>query len=209
MKLNSRTIKVVPIVASAALVLAACGSNGDDSSPVAQQPAEAAAPAAAPAEEAPAAAPAESTAEEAPASGKAAPEAAAADSKTEAAKPAKTEKKADTAKAAAPAKSASKAKGSAKGNSSEALTDIKHSSSPRPSKTANAKIAEQKNGATDVGVTKDAIKLGSINMHGMALGNVLVAPQVRGNLAAASADQRPRRHPRPAHEHCRLRRRPG
>jgi len=27
----------------------------------------------------------------------------------------------------------------------------------------------------------------SVNMHGMALGNVLVGPQVRGNLAAASA----------------------
>jgi len=54
-------------------------------------------------------------------------------------------------------------------------------------KAQNEKIAQQKGGATDVGVTKDEIKLGSINMHGMALGNVLTAPQVRGNLATATA----------------------
>ena len=53
--------------------------------------------------------------------------------------------------------------------------------------TENQKIYDAKNGATDIGVTKDSIKLGSINMHGMALGNVITAPMVRGNLAAASA----------------------
>ena len=42
---------------------------------------------------------------------------------------------------------------------------------------------DQKNGATDIGISRDQIKLGSINMHGMALGNVLTAPMVRGNLA--------------------------
>ena len=54
-------------------------------------------------------------------------------------------------------------------------------------KAANAKIAADKGGDTDTGVTKDSIKLGSIQMHGMALGNVLIAPQVRGNLASATA----------------------
>jgi ABC-type branched-subunit amino acid transport system substrate-binding protein len=51
----------------------------------------------------------------------------------------------------------------------------------------NQKIYDAKQGATDVGVTKDSIKLGSINMQGMALGNVITMPQVRGNLATASA----------------------
>ncbi len=52
---------------------------------------------------------------------------------------------------------------------------------------ANRRRAEEVGGATDSGVTKQAIKLGSINMHGMALGNVLIQPMVRGNLATANA----------------------
>jgi ABC-type branched-subunit amino acid transport system substrate-binding protein len=43
------------------------------------------------------------------------------------------------------------------------------------------------NGATDVGVTRDAIRLGSINMHGMALANVVTEPVVRGAFASAEA----------------------
>jgi len=54
-------------------------------------------------------------------------------------------------------------------------------------KAANVKIADSKGGATDIGITKTTIKLGSVNMHGMALGNVLTAPQVRGNLATATS----------------------
>ncbi len=46
---------------------------------------------------------------------------------------------------------------------------------------------ESSGGATDVGVTKSGIKLGSINMHSMPLGNVLVTPQVRGNLATLTS----------------------
>lgn len=42
-------------------------------------------------------------------------------------------------------------------------------------------------GATDRGVTPTEIKLGSIQMHGMPLGNLLVDPQVRGNNAALKA----------------------
>jgi ABC-type branched-subunit amino acid transport system substrate-binding protein len=38
-----------------------------------------------------------------------------------------------------------------------------------------------------VGVSKDEIKLGSVNMHGMALGNLITAPLVRGNQASAAA----------------------
>jgi len=54
-------------------------------------------------------------------------------------------------------------------------------------KAANQKVYDQKNGATDVGVSKDEIKLGSVTMHGMALGNVIAEPVVRGNFAALSA----------------------
>jgi len=42
-------------------------------------------------------------------------------------------------------------------------------------------------GATDVGVTRQSIKLGSINMHGMALANVVTEPVVRGVLATVAA----------------------
>ncbi|HEX3614413.1 MAG TPA: ABC transporter substrate-binding protein [Sporichthyaceae bacterium] len=46
---------------------------------------------------------------------------------------------------------------------------------------------DKMNGATDTGVTKDGIKLGSINMHGMALGNVVTEPVVRGTMATIQA----------------------
>jgi ABC-type branched-subunit amino acid transport system substrate-binding protein len=48
------------------------------------------------------------------------------------------------------------------------------------SKKENAKIAAAKGGVTDVGVTKDSIKMGTVTMHGMALGNVLATPLVNG-----------------------------
>ena len=40
----------------------------------------------------------------------------------------------------------------------------------------NADVADKKNGATDRGVTKDSIKLGSVAMFGMALGNLIITP---------------------------------
>jgi len=45
---------------------------------------------------------------------------------------------------------------------------------------ANQKVYDEKQGATDIGVTKDTIKMGTVSMHGMALGNVLVTPLVNG-----------------------------
>jgi ABC-type branched-subunit amino acid transport system substrate-binding protein len=47
-------------------------------------------------------------------------------------------------------------------------------------KKANAKIAAAKGGITDIGVTADSIKMGTVTMHGMALGNVLATPLVNG-----------------------------
>ncbi|MGQ0842920.1 MAG: ABC transporter substrate-binding protein [Sporichthyaceae bacterium] len=170
-------------MASAALVLAACGSDNDAASPVAQEPVPA-------------------SVTDTPVESGEVPEVAAEKETADAAKApsAVKEKTAPSLSAPAAAKSSkssasskasstsAKASGSAKAKkgSSEQLTKVKGAESGA-AKAANQKIYEQKNGATDVGVTKDEIKLGSINMHGMALGNVLTAPQVRGNLATASA----------------------
>jgi len=50
-----------------------------------------------------------------------------------------------------------------------------------------ADLAKQRNGATDQGVTKDSIKLGSVAMYGMPLGNMFITPAgagLHGTLAA-------------------------
>ncbi|MGQ0467063.1 MAG: ABC transporter substrate-binding protein [Sporichthyaceae bacterium] len=150
--------KALPIITSLGLLLAACGSDGDDSAV-----AQAVEPAAPAAEPAPAQAPArDAEAAPAPAAKPAAPAASAAVAAKPAAaatKPAAAKKPAAATKPAAAPKAAS----------------------------ADQTIYEQKGGATDRGITKDLITLGSINMHGMALGNVLTAPQARGNMATAAA----------------------
>jgi hypothetical protein len=177
---------IVPVATSLALTLAACGGGGS-SQPVAQQPAApadtgAAAPAAAePAAAAPAAAapaavaPAAAVPASSNESTNAAPAAAAA--------PAKATKAAGTAKVA---KSAGGAKAAVPGSADGSGTAVKSTESAAD-KAANQKIYDAKAGATDVGVTKDEIKMGSVNMHGMALGNVLVTPQINGDRAAAAA----------------------
>jgi len=172
LRINSRVVKAVPVVASVALVLAACGGGGS-SQPVAQQPAAPAdSAAAAPAAAAPAAAAPAAAAPAAADNAAAAPAAAA-----------------PAGKAAPAAKSAkaSKAAPATKAGSAAATTKVKSNGESAADNAANQKIYDEKSGATDIGVTKDSIHLGSVNMHGMALGNVLVGPQVRGNLAAASA----------------------
>ncbi|HEY3605664.1 MAG TPA: ABC transporter substrate-binding protein [Sporichthyaceae bacterium] len=167
-----RATLAVPILASLALVISACG--GSSSTSTAQQDAAPAAPAAAaPAADAPAAA--------APAAiAPAAPKAAAAAPAAPAAKAAKAAKGAPAAKAAKAAPAATKAGSGANAAAQPAAAKSDDSA-------ANQAIYDQKNGATDVGVTKDQIKLGSVNMHGMALGNIITDPQVRGNFATAAA----------------------
>ncbi|HEY3603483.1 MAG TPA: ABC transporter substrate-binding protein [Sporichthyaceae bacterium] len=54
-------------------------------------------------------------------------------------------------------------------------------------KNADTERYKATNGATDTGVSKTDIKLGSINMHGMALANVVTEPVVRGTFATAAA----------------------
>ncbi|MGQ0846250.1 MAG: ABC transporter substrate-binding protein [Sporichthyaceae bacterium] len=57
----------------------------------------------------------------------------------------------------------------------------------QPPKRAKRSVPAAPLGASDVGITKDSIKLGSINMHGMAFGSLIIGPMVRGNLATAAA----------------------
>jgi len=166
-----------------ALMLAACGSGSNGTATVAEQPPAAvaatvntqaantnAAPAgaAAPTNAAPAAAAQTTTS-----SAVAAPAAKAAPAKVVKAAAAAQKPVAKTAKAAA----AVPAKGAA---------GI-HAIDNAAQAAANQQVYDQKNGATDVGVTKDSIKTGAINMHGMALGNVVIGPISRGMVGAFSA----------------------
>jgi len=172
-KLSStrRVTKVVPLVASVALLVTACGSSDDDQATAAQQPE---AVVAAPAPEA-----------------EAAPAAEAPDAEAPAAKVAEVVKEVKTAKVAPRTEKAKTAavtpsKGAGAKKAAAAETDVKGDESAAE-QAANQKIYDEKAGATDTGITKDGIKLGSINMHGMALGNLVTQPMVRGNLASASA----------------------
>ncbi len=187
-------MKLVPAVAATGLVLAACGSGGGSENTAQQEPGAAADAGASASEAAPDSGAAASSAE------KGATEAAPSSSKTTARGAPKASSAGSDSTAPSTGKSAgSAAKSSGSGSvtrkdtskkaakgTAEDITKVKGSESASE-KAQNEKIAEQKGGATDTGVTKDEIRLGSINMHGMALGNVLTAPQVRGNLASASA----------------------
>jgi ABC-type branched-subunit amino acid transport system substrate-binding protein len=54
-------------------------------------------------------------------------------------------------------------------------------------RASSVKVADDKDGATDTGVTKNSITLGTVNMHDVALGGVLTTPIVDGVRAALSA----------------------
>jgi len=183
MNLPKKAWIVVPCAVSAALVLTACGgSSGGSPQSVAQQPAAApAAPVAAPAA---AAAGTDTSANPGAATGKvstpttnSAP--AGSGSVTSKASGSAAAAPAAAVKVNAPAGAAkSVAPGAAKsvGGSVAGITSIDN-----PAQAAeNAKMAAAKAGATDTGVTKDLIKVGSVSMHGMALGNVLITPMVAG-----------------------------
>jgi hypothetical protein len=207
--------KVVPIVAASGLLLAACGSGGSGDA-VAQQPA-APAVAAVPGGSAPtpgtaADGPAASTGGAAATTKAAAPNPARppalAPLRVPASVRAKSGKHAGPSRATATVPAASKtspgkqsaasvssvpgrptASGSYDNSDKRLGVDLTHvhDSQSSAQKQQDQQVYNQKNGATDVGITKNAIKLGSVNMHGMALGNVLVTPQVHGDLAAIQA----------------------
>ncbi|HEV8626223.1 MAG TPA: ABC transporter substrate-binding protein [Acidimicrobiia bacterium] len=84
-----------------------------------------------------------------------------------------------SAAAASPAGSAPTSPAPATG-SAKALPGAVPAPSPKPG-------APGPGGATDVGVTDREIKVGSINMHGLPLANVLIDPQVRGMQASVQA----------------------
>jgi hypothetical protein len=175
----------VPVTASAALVLAACG-GGSSTSPVAQAPAAPVAVTGTDANKAPAAAPLANSSNT-PAVTKSAPSAVR-----------KAVSTARTAKAVTPVAASKAAKhvqrasaaGSAKSSSTIAGENgaTLHAMDTASAAAENDKIAEQKQGVTDVGVTKNQIHMGTVSMHGMALGNVLIGPVVRGIQAEFSSE---------------------
>ncbi len=163
-----RVTRTVPLAASLALLLGACGSDNDHQATAAQQPAPAAA--------------APESITDAPAKKTVAAEAKTAGStRTDTAKTAGSKPVVEPKAGAEPARS-----GRTKATAGSALTETEGGESAAEKET-NRKLYDATNGATDIGVTKDGIRLGSINMHGMALGNLVTAPQVRGNLATVAA----------------------
>jgi hypothetical protein len=92
---------------------------------------------------------------------------------------------ADTAKVAAPAAATRTAKAAKTARAAPAAAA--KSNQPAPASAADEAIYNQKNGATDIGITKDQIKLGTINMHGVALGNIFVTPQLHAMTATITS----------------------
>jgi len=174
---RQRWLYLTPTVISATLVLAACGSGGGTAS-VAEQPAAPAAQAADPGTSA-ATAPAPPEAKGATSTG----------TSTDVGAPVKAATAlAPVAKAGtAPKAKSTKNQKAAGTKAALASADGVHSIDDASQAAENEKIAAAKDGATDVGVTKDEIKFGTISMHGMALGNVLVTPLVNGIRASMSA----------------------
>jgi ABC-type branched-subunit amino acid transport system substrate-binding protein len=172
-----RPAHVVPLLLASTLLVAACGGGSHDGQVAAEQPAGSTAGAVAGGTDAavPNAAPvAEGAAPVAPATGAApvtagrAPVASVGGAKVSGSAGAK------------PGKAAGKG---GVGPATAGVIPFENATD----RAGNDQIAQQKNYATDTGVTKDQIKLGMINMHGLALGNVLTEPVLRGEIAAASA----------------------
>ncbi|MGQ0466210.1 MAG: ABC transporter substrate-binding protein [Sporichthyaceae bacterium] len=75
---------------------------------------------------------------------------------------------------------------------SSGVTAIRENGEAKPAASPEARAQsksrfEETGGATDTGVTRDSIKLGSISMHGMALSAFVVKPVVRANLATITS----------------------
>jgi ABC-type branched-subunit amino acid transport system substrate-binding protein len=198
MRLSSRqlVLRATPIAVAAGLMLAACGGSGSNvavaQEPNAAPPAETVSGASGPA----ATTNALTSTVGAPVTGQAATSAVSpAKSRTNSI-PAKTtvtnraaatKPAASSATSTGPGKAVAQASGTTASNTSaEASTAPANRESPAEV-AANQGIYDQKQGATDVGITKDQIKLGTVNMHGMALGNVLVIPIVNGTKAAIAS----------------------
>ena len=166
--LRLRPLTVVPIALSLALVLSACG-GGSDGADNAAQP-DPAVVTDGPAADAAAVDPGVAPAAAGGATAGVAPVGGSAEKAPVTGRP-------GTVRGQAPAPGGKpKASDSAAGGSAGGLTSIDSAQA----KAANEKTAQQKDGATDIGVTKNEIKMGTVSMHGVALGNLLVAPLVAG-----------------------------
>ncbi len=160
---------VLPLAVSAALVLSACGGGGDADGAAQEAPAAVTDTAAAPVEGA-----ADAAAPVGEVAGAPAGETAPVASSGETAPVAKSSKGAGGKQSGTDGAAVGKAKTEA------GITSIDNAAQA----AENANIAKQKNGATDIGVTGDSIKLGTVSAHGIALGNLLVTPMVNGIKAA-------------------------
>ncbi|MGQ0843762.1 MAG: ABC transporter substrate-binding protein [Sporichthyaceae bacterium] len=176
----------IPLAVSAALVLTACGGGDAEvaQAPAAPTAAEAPIEAQAPADaddsqqpEAPAAA-AKAAERTAPRAVVAAPKAAPA---VKAKAVAAREKSAPAAKAAKAAPASKAAAGGAE------LAPGMVSIDSAEEAVENARIAEAKQGLTDTGVTKNQIKVGTINMHSLPLAGVFVRQLANGTVGTANA----------------------
>ena len=175
-------LAVLPLVVSTALVLSACGGGSDDADNTAQQdPGAVTDTSGVPATDTSgAAAPGTTdTGAAAPVTGGAAGEAPVANNPG-------TAPVAGAEKATKGSKNKTGKAGSASTAStadSKGLTAIDSAAE----RAANDKIAQDKGGATDQGVTKDSIKMGTVTMHGIALGNLLATPLVNGIKATMAS----------------------
>jgi hypothetical protein len=167
----------LPVGAAVALLVSACGSSGSSTATVAQAPA----PAVAPAPHAPVAAPAAAKAPSAAKAPASATKVAAPVTATS------TAAKGTARTASAPTKSGRSATAAGPAAKPAAGGTQVKSTQSAGAQAQDQQVYNQKNGATDVGVTKDSIKMGTVSMHGMALGNVLVDPLVRGIRASMEA----------------------
>ena len=174
---TQRTNVVVAMLGAAVLLGACAGSPSRDASPrgsntVSETPGAPAAPA--PTEEA------------SPAAAGPATEAATSPSPAASA-PLESNRPAAAASGSAPKSNTGPASpaGSAPANPAPATGSATAlpGAAPAPSKPGGPGAG----GATDVGVTDREIKVGSINMHGLPLANVLIDPQVRGMQASVQA----------------------
>ena len=175
---NHRLAAIPPAVLSLTLVLSACGGGSDEATPAAQQQPAAVDAGPALVGDAPVSAPAAAAAGDpaaAAAVGAAPVDAAAPHTK---ANPAAAPVARGADKAKLPKGGAGTTKATAGG-----LTSI----DSQEQKAENEKIAAAKKGATDIGVTGDSIKMGSISMHGVALGQIFIAPLVNAIRASIAA----------------------
>jgi ABC-type branched-subunit amino acid transport system substrate-binding protein len=175
-------LAVLPLVVSTALVLSACGGGSDDADNTAQQdPGAVADTSGVPATDTSgAAAPGTTdTGAAAPVTGGQAGQAPVTG--TTGTAPVAGAEKGQKGSKAKPGKAGAAATASA--GDLKGLTAIDSAAQV----AENAKIAESKGGATDMGVTKDSIKMGTVTMHGIALGNLLATPLVNGIKATMAS----------------------